>query len=124
MSFQEQLAADLAGVVDAGELSTKVIYTPKDGSPKTINAVVFSTDTDRDEDEQGGTEVQGRKAVILTDATLGIAAPAIDDIVAIDSVDWRVNSIETLGQGRAVLSVVAGGPRSKHHEQHKHKIGS
>lgn len=123
MTFQEQIAADFAGVIDTGKLSSEIIYTPKGGSPKTINALVFAVDTDHDEDEQGATEVQRRKVVILTDASLGIAAPAINDIVTIDGVDWRVDSIEGQGHGKTALSVIAGGPESKHHEQYKRKIG-
>lgn len=121
-TLREQIAIDLAGIVDTGELSEEITYTPKGGSPKTINALVGALDTETEDDELGETNVKRRRIVILTDATKGIASPKANDIVTIASEAWRVSSIDAQGFGKATLSIVMGETQSRHHEQHKKKF--
>ena len=124
MTFHDQIKTDLAGIVNTGPAAVSITYTPKGGSPVTRNALVFAVDTEQPEDETGQTKVQRRTVVILTDATLGIVAPKIDDLVAYGGVNWRVDSIESEGFGEATLTVIAGGPEVKSHDQHQKKISS
>lgn len=122
-TLREQIAIDMAGIVDAGDLAEEITYTPKGGSPKTINALVLSVDTETEDDELGETKVKRRRIVILTDAAKGIASPKPGDIVTINSAAWRVSAIDAEGFGKATLSIVLGETESKHHEQHVRKIG-
>lgn len=117
-TFREQVAEDLAGIVDTGELSEEISYT-QDGTPKSINALVGSIDTEHEDDELGETKVKRRRVVILTDATKGIALPKPGDLITLGTDIWRVSSIDAEGFGKATLSVVLGEVESKHHEQYK-----
>ena len=118
-TLREQIALDLAGIIDTGELSEEITYTPKGGPPKTINALVCPIETELEDDELGETNVKRRRIVILTDATKGIAQPKINDLATINTDDWRVSSIDAEAFGKATLSVVLGETLSRHHEQHK-----
>jgi len=120
-TLREQIALDMAGIV-MGDLSEEITYTPKGGSPKTINALVGSIDTETEDDELGETKIKRRRIVILTDAAKGIEAPKPGDLVTIADVAWRVSSIDAQGFGKATLSVALGETESKHHEQHKKRI--
>ena len=120
-TLREQIALDMAGIV-TGDLSESITYTPKGGSPKTINALVGSIDTELEDDELGETKIKSRRIVILTDAAKGTASPKINDIVTITGNDWRVSSIDAEGFSKATLSIVFGETESKHHEQHKKKF--
>jgi len=121
-TLREQIAIDLAGLVDEGELSEEISYTPKGGDAKTINALVGPLDTEIEDDELGETKVKRRRIVILTDAARGIAAPKINDLITLGTDIWRVSAIEAEGFGKATLSIVLGETESKHHEQYKRKI--
>jgi len=122
MTFQDQIAADLAGVIDSGEISVEITYTPKDGEAVTINAIALPEDVTTDDDEQGQTKINHRDFVILTDPDKGIASPKPDDVITYGELDRRVTSVDSKTLGKARLSTVAPETHSKHHEMHKKTV--
>ena len=123
MTFQDQIKADLQAVVTAGELTTAAVYTPKKtGTPKNINGAKFPADTSDDEIETGRVKVQRCEFIITTDATSGIEAPEIDDMVTMDGIDWKVAGITSQGFGAASLALVAVETSVKQHESREKRI--
>ena len=46
MDFQTQVAKDAEAIIDTGEFSVAITYTPKGGVAKSINACVGAIDID------------------------------------------------------------------------------
>jgi len=124
MTFAEQIAADLEGVIDAGELSTSITYTPKadPNNPVTINTLVFAEAIENTDDEDGQMSVRNRRVAILTSASKGIETPAYRDKLTIEGEDWLVEAIDNKGGGKAILTVIAAEIISKHHESHVKRL--
>lgn len=121
MTFQEQVAADLASVIDTGEATVAIVYTPKSGTAKPINAIALAEDITIDSDDQGETRIHNQDFVILTDATKGIASPQPDDVVTSGGLDRRVTSVDSKTFGKARLATVAPEATSKHGEMYRKK---
>ncbi len=116
--FTDQYADDLAEVVENGELSMQVTYTPRDGSvASTIWASVRPYDEDSEYD-LGDTIIKKRAITILTDAAKGITNPKKDDVVTIDGAEWKVLRISGMGLGKARLEIYSDIPKSRHGEGH------
>ena len=114
------LADDLTAIFSvSGE---DVTYTPDGGEAKTIKAIVppFMRSLEDVGDDQH--EISDCEIMIRTDATAGIAAPAIGDSVTIAEVEWAVTEIisQMHQTGQARLRV------ERHERQYKgspgHKI--
>ena len=125
-NIDDILAADLAATAfdpDATESPVEsVTYTPAGGEPVVRNVIMTPAEEVRDEDEDGMRKVKRRSATIRTDAETGIVAPAIDDSINFDSLDWKVAAIEQAGSGIATLTIVTYDAVSKHHETHKRRL--
>jgi len=103
MTFQEQLAADLADprlFFDTGGFAVSVAYTPVSGTARTIPALVEYGDP-----EEGG--LPGMDALhteasmeIRADATNGMAQVAANDAVTIGTETWRVLYARRIDDGR------------------------
>lgn len=116
--FTDQYVDDLTNVVESGELSVQVTYTPRDGSgASTIRAFVPPYDEDSDYD-LGETIVRKRAIVILTDSEKGITNPKKDDVVTIAGTEWKVLRSGGMGLGKARLEIYSDIPKSRHGESH------
>jgi len=116
--FTDQYADDLANVVEGGELSAEVTYTPADGSgASTIWAFVppYSEDYNYD---LGSTIIRKRAVTILTDADKGITNPKKDDVVTIAGVEWKVLTSGGMGLGKARLALYSDIPKGRHGADH------
>ena len=126
MTFADQVQTDLEKVIDTGERSQEITYTPAADPDNSviINAIVFAEAIENEDDEDGQMSIRNRRVVILTSESKGIETPAYRDKLTMDSEDWLVESIETKGSGKATLTVIAAETISKHHEGHVKRIGS
>jgi len=122
MTFQEQIAADLAGIIDTGETKVSIVYMPKGGSPVTRNAVALAEEILIEQNEQGETKLHQQDFVLLTDSVKGIASPQPDDIITYGGLDRRIVSVNNITFGKARLSTTAPELQSRHNEMHKKKI--
>jgi len=106
MSFSDQMDADLAVLTaTTGEFSAAVTYTPASGDPVSIRAIVPPKNVARDDLAQSEHIAERNTIAIRTDATAGVAAPAVGDSVTIASEEWAVDEVELVGAGAAVLHV-------------------
>lgn len=119
MSFQEQVEADLATVINTGEATVSIVYTPKDGEAKTINAIAMPEEIIIDTNEQGEMRIHHQAFVILTDATLGIESPRPDDMIAYGGLDRRVAEINSKTFGKIRVSTIAPETTAKQGETHR-----
>ena len=119
MTFQEQIAADLASVIDTGEATVEIVYTPKGGEAVTRNAVALPENTDTDSNNQGEARIHRQDFVILTDAVKGIANPMPEDVITYGGFERRVSSVDSRYFGKARISTVAPETTAKHGEMHK-----
>jgi hypothetical protein len=106
MSFQDQIAADLAAILNTDEFAVSGVYTPHDAAAKTIDAIMeYGTDgIGEARDGQGRT----RRATlhISRDATLGIANPHPDDTWTLSGVIWAIESIVSMDEHAATLGLI------------------
>lgn len=121
MAFSDQVKIDLATIVVTGDFAVTVSYTPKGGSSKDIQAIVFGVDREVTPGESGDDKINRRTIAIMTDDVNGVASPGVGDQVAISGVTYRVESIAAEGFGKAVLTLVTGAAISKHHETHRRR---
>ncbi len=99
MTLATQLAADFVSVMlNTDEFAQSVTYHPDVGDDVVRNAV-FDAQLGGEELNSRGRRVFARTGTlhIATDATNGVAAPALDDEVTINGEKWDVLSWEPHG---------------------------
>jgi hypothetical protein len=74
VTFQENLTADLAVLLNTDEFAESVTYTPSGGSAKTINALVDRNPMRMLEAAAMGFQQAGLEIYIANDATLGVTS--------------------------------------------------
>ena len=90
----ETLFREIANPVLDEHLGESVTYTPDGGSATTITAIVgVGVEELSDSDDRSFTRIR-RLFSIHDSATTGVLAPARGDVIAYDSVDYRVIDID------------------------------
>ena len=108
-TIQETLATDLGTVFAAEEVTDSVTYTPSGGDAVTRQALLGPQRDEYRNDEQAEYLVRQRECTILTDADTGVAAPAREDTVTIDSTVWVVDQVIEITDVWAQLLLVSRG---------------
>ena len=123
MTFAEQIEQDLRDAINDGDITVPVVYTPKaTGIAKTINAIILPEDANTADENEGHIRISRRQAIILTDATLGIGQPQIDDTITYGDRVWKVLDITSQGFGKAELALLNSQTLVKQHEMHRKQI--
>lgn len=77
MSFQEMMKSDLSGILTAEEFARDVVYTPADGDPVTIRAMVEVKPPETIGEDYGRAIHHTAEIVVLNDSALGIDAVSL-----------------------------------------------
>ena len=107
MSFQDQCKTDHLTCLTAGEGGETVSYSAGGAAAKTITAFINRDPIGLEFYQDGDGEKKIAELEISTDATSGIASPAIGDTATFDSKTWVVNKVQKESiQAAATLTVM------------------
>lgn len=103
MTFKTQLAQDAINcILNTNEFAESITYTPKNGSPKSIKALVVRNRLDTTGQDQGRTLHNQAEIYIVNDATNGVTSidkgddtVSLPEIIGGSAISWVV--IEILG---------------------------
>ena len=99
MAFKDKLAVDARNVIlNKDEFAETVIYTPKGGSPKSIEGIVSRSQADSNEQDQG--------RMLHRQCEIWIANDASEGVVSVDKGDDKVSLPPLLGQASVDWRVV------------------
>jgi len=100
MGFREQYAADMVNLMNMGEISEQISYTPYGGTLKTIKAVVKRWGFEKSAEGMNKTLARYAEVLIANNATYGVDSVSVGmDIVSMAKVpggaviDWVVVEI-------------------------------
>jgi len=105
-------------------LGDSITYTPAGGDDVSLTAVVGQEERGELEVEHGRRLRREREVTIATDPDGpygGVAAPALNDTVTIDSESWAVESISSKADGVATLLVVRFGDVERSQEGYRRR---
>jgi hypothetical protein len=99
MALSTQIAADfVSAMLNTDEFAQSVTYLPAAGGSAVRNADFQEQPRTEDRDSHGRrVDVRSGLLFIATDATNGVAAPALDDEVTIGGEKWDLVSFSTHG---------------------------
>ena len=103
MSFKTQLAQDAGVFLNPGEFAETILYTPKNGTAKSIKAVIERKRINPAGEDVGRILVNQSEIYIANDATVGVSAVnkggdivSFSENLAGTPIDWAV--IDIIGQ--------------------------
>ena len=93
-AFSVTHAADIATLFgDVAGPAVQIDYTPAGGQVSSIMAILRPSEGGLEQEGDREHEVRVCEIIIRTDATAGIASPAVGDAVTINSENWSVAEI-------------------------------
>jgi len=120
VTFKDLMDSDAQDVfLNDDEFAEEITYTPSVGDAKTIKACIDRGTFGEQPAPDGSQTIKTARLWICTDATAGVAAPALQDTVAFDSLTWTVQEIDGPAGGMVLLTVRSIDQTEKSNREHR-----
>jgi len=120
VTFKDLMDSDAQDVfLNDDEFAEEITYTPSVGDAKTIKACIDRGTFNEQAAPDGSQTIKTARLWICTDATAGVAAPALQDTVTFDSLTWAVQEIDGPAGGMVLLTVRSIGQTEKSNREHR-----